>query len=71
MMMNFETWVVVTKGFEVPLELWDCWSRNVKKKFKANAKATITLQYGLSIEELNKLKRCEGGTKVNHIMHMK
>lgn len=39
-MMNFETWVVVTKGFEVPLDKndeelnIDRWGRNVKKKLK-------------------------------------
>ncbi|XP_042467278.1 probable phospholipid hydroperoxide glutathione peroxidase [Zingiber officinale] len=62
LMNDIENWFSVVDGFEkpkdgsgAPLPTKD-WTKEMAKKAQANAKATTTLQYGLSKEQLSKVR---------------
>ncbi|MCQ7222075.1 hypothetical protein NP006_23525, partial [Salmonella enterica] len=59
-MTEIENWFSVTEGFIAPTQGGKVlesskWSMEQKVKAQANAKATVTLQCGLSPDQLNKI----------------
>ncbi|XP_074561559.1 uncharacterized protein LOC141817832, partial [Curcuma longa] len=59
--IQFEMWMIVKTGFELPIDgdgkptPCENWDLALIKKVEANARATCTLQCGLTKEELNRV----------------